>query len=175
MHSARQYLLPCSCGQTIPVRTTQAGETVRCACGKDILIPAYREILALEPASDGKSTPSRSRWRWTRRHQRLLIGSLITAVAAALLGYTYASRPRPADVETLPLQLAWPYWQELRQGLDRYPSPGEQKYVKAMNKSRLGQGILLSVTAAGLLFTAVSFITRPQRSRGGARQGSRCG
>ena len=126
----------------------------------------YREILALEPTSGGKSTPRHSRMRWTGRHRRILIGGLVTVAAASLLGYTYASRPRPPEVEVLPLQVAWPYWQELRQGLDRYPSPGERKFVEDMNRSRFGEGVWLSVTAAGLLFTAVSFIMRPRGSRG---------
>jgi len=34
------YLLPCSCGQTLTVSSSQAGTNVRCCCGKDVAVPS---------------------------------------------------------------------------------------------------------------------------------------
>ncbi|MBM4089603.1 MAG: hypothetical protein FJ276_09260 [Planctomycetes bacterium] len=162
---AARYLLPCSCGQAIPVTTAQAGETVRCACGAEISVPSYREIRTLEPADTGKSASRRPARHWTGRHRRILIGCLVTAASLAFFGYSYATRPKRVDVGDLHLLAIWPYWQELRQGLERYPSPGERAYIERLNHSRVSQGIALSVAGAGLVFTAVSFIMRPQRAR----------
>ena len=45
-----RYLLPCSCGQLISIDTIQAGQEVRCSCGKAQLVPTLREIRQLPEA-----------------------------------------------------------------------------------------------------------------------------
>lgn len=42
-----QYQLTCSCGKTHAVSTSQAGQTLPCACGQFVQIPTYRELTAL--------------------------------------------------------------------------------------------------------------------------------
>jgi len=159
-----QYLLPCPCGQSIRVTTSQAGATVRCGCGDEVPVPTRSQIQALEPAPPlSSSRPTAG--RWTGRHRRLLLGGLVTVVALALFGYTYASCPRLPEIENRPLLSLWPYWQELRQGLDRHPSAWERKYLETVDQSRLGQALWLSVAGLGFAFTAMSFVMRSGKGR----------
>ena len=43
------YLLPCSCGREISIEPQQAGETVRCECGRTCSVPTMREVRSLPP------------------------------------------------------------------------------------------------------------------------------
>ena len=44
------YLLPCSCGEKIPVEPRQAGQAVQCACGNSVTVPTLLEMAKLERA-----------------------------------------------------------------------------------------------------------------------------
>src|SRR5688572_16997649 len=57
-----QYLLPCSCGQTVRVGRAQAGQGVACACGKQLTVPTLRGLRELEPAAPEGSAPGQAAW-----------------------------------------------------------------------------------------------------------------
>lgn len=52
MDTPQLYLLPCSCGQKLRVRSRQAGEEVTCACGAVVHVPTIRGLKQLETVKD---------------------------------------------------------------------------------------------------------------------------
>ena len=81
--SAMQYLLPCQCGQKLPVDASQAGLRVRCACGAEPQVPTLRGLAALERATATSSAATAP-------------GSLGAATSGRLSGPVDLSRsPRP--------------------------------------------------------------------------------
>lgn len=62
MSTTQLYLLPCSCGEKIRVRTRHAGETVTCRCGTKLQVPTIRGLRQLETVDDVEeaSAPPRS-------------------------------------------------------------------------------------------------------------------
>ncbi|MGL6195868.1 MAG: hypothetical protein ACRC2T_13715 [Thermoguttaceae bacterium] len=63
---AQKYLLPCTCGESVPIETTQAGQTVTCSCGLQLQVPTLLKIKKLpeykeqEAVSDSASNVSDS-------------------------------------------------------------------------------------------------------------------
>lgn len=159
--SRQRYLLPCPCGQRIPVSLAEAGGTVRCgACGAELAVPTYRELKSLEPAAADANAPPRRPSNWTGWHRRILLGSVVTLVALALAAICHASRPRLQSVDQLPFQAVWLQWQELRQGLDRFPSREERRYVEESSRATLLLAVALSIAGCAFVFTTVSFLRR---------------
>lgn len=52
------FQVPCSCGHIIPATLGDAGATVRCPCGRDVVIPNLHALRQLEPAP--AQTPRKS-------------------------------------------------------------------------------------------------------------------
>lgn len=78
---SQQYLLPCTCGQTVRVGNAQAGGQVLCACGKSLDVPTLRGLRQLEwaPAEVTKKTAL----RWSPAHGATFALALSLAVAGA--------------------------------------------------------------------------------------------
>jgi hypothetical protein len=63
-----RHLLPCPCGQSIPIDTSQAGERITCAkCGQSQDAPTYRGIKALpldsaDVAAAKRAQEAKSQW-----------------------------------------------------------------------------------------------------------------
>jgi len=89
-----KYLLPCECGQSVEVEPSQAGQTVVCVCGEDLLVPSMLQVKALPVASE-KSKPPRKEINVLRRAFLLLgIVLLIPSVVLAYRLYTHPPKPR---------------------------------------------------------------------------------
>ena len=77
------YLLPCTCGNAIPVEIGQAGGQVTCTCGHAVDVPPLRQLRhlpqqqATQPQVTGRSWGTRQGW---------ITASFI--VAAVLLGWS---------------------------------------------------------------------------------------
>ena len=54
---SQRYLLPCSCGKTIPVGLSQAGSSVTCQCGQSVIVPTVRGLRALPPEGGVRQPP----------------------------------------------------------------------------------------------------------------------
>jgi hypothetical protein len=80
---SQQYLLPCACGQQHRVAPAQAGEQVRCGCGKSLIVPTLRGLRALELAPE--SGPARSAPGWSRIHGAIFAISLLVMMAGLAL------------------------------------------------------------------------------------------
>ena len=77
------YLLPCSCGRDIPIEPRQAGETVRCECGRTCAVPTMREVQSLRPAPASSTTPAATKPAWGNP-QRFLVAGLVVFLLAAI-------------------------------------------------------------------------------------------
>ena len=86
-----RYLLPCSCGQTKPVSTSQAGDRFQCACGLEIEVPPLRQILKLEPENGTELESS----TWGFREGVLSCGIIISLLLALGGGFIAWSQPAP--------------------------------------------------------------------------------
>lgn len=49
------YLLPCACGRDLVIQPRQAGEMIRCECGRECAVPRLNEIRRLRSVE--KSVP----------------------------------------------------------------------------------------------------------------------
>ena len=52
-----KYLLACKCGQSVEIEPGQAGQTVVCACGENVLVPSMLQVKAL-PVAPEKPVPT---------------------------------------------------------------------------------------------------------------------
>lgn len=124
------FLLPCECGQSVPIRLTQAGHTVRCTCNRELVVPTMREIRAL-PAAIERDTPLGTQPAWPIQYGILFaIGMGIAVAAAGSLLYfgwqrskvmPYVRKPIVDDVEfqvsasELSPPEAWDIWTKYRE------------------------------------------------------------
>lgn len=77
-----RYLFSCQCGQKHSVETHQAGQMIRCSCGKQIELPTMRQILQLE--QEANATPTRKRSSWNVRRRLTVLGVVSLMVSLAL-------------------------------------------------------------------------------------------
>jgi hypothetical protein len=174
-----QYFLPCECGQKTAVATSQAGETIVCACGRSLVVPKLRGLLQLEPYVPEATKPRGASWS-PLQGSLFVAGTVLLIVSALSLAFTsmqrrYLVTERPeSDPAWLEEQLATvdthspvenlEIWQHeiLEHGPDR---PGEPAYlvhrrVDEMLATRLA---ILSATAAlGAALIGAAFILRPR-------------
>ena len=79
-----QHRLDCSCGASLAVDTTQAGEKLVCsACQAPVQVPAFRELKQLPLDDDANPTPPPA--VWTARRNLACVAALCVT-AAALIG-----------------------------------------------------------------------------------------
>jgi hypothetical protein len=74
-----RYLLPCSCGQSIPIETIQAGQEVRCSCGQAQLAPTLREIRQLPEAELAMTQLRLMKEAWSAKRTSIFAIGLIVA------------------------------------------------------------------------------------------------
>ncbi len=106
---SQKYLLPCSCGKTVPIEPSQAGGNVRCECGQTLKIPSLLQIKKL-PVADFDSAeqlvltedgmkPTSGANSSSVAASICLIGSVLTVAAVGLCLYTVLlTYPKPEDV-----------------------------------------------------------------------------
>lgn len=89
-----QYLLPCSCGKSVCVSPSQAGDGVNCTCGKSLLVPSIRELRKLpEVAKDISKRPAQPKKEWSTLQGLLFAAGLLMIVVGsgyAIYHSTYA-------------------------------------------------------------------------------------
>ena len=155
-----KYLLPCRCGQQIPVEPRQAGQKVVCSCGATMQVPRLLEIMALEPAPDeSNAPPAAASWGWRQRTK--LLGSILLSVAVLAAVLLLMNRPISRFQEVSPEEVlrnahkmtpteTWNYWQWAKQGLDRRT---DQQHAAAVVRFRiwLAATAIVALTGGGLI------------------------
>jgi len=83
--SPMQYLLPCSCGESIPLDVTQAGQTVTCRCGKTQQAPSLLKIKKLQPVDRDLLSASRTVSTFNAQLFFLCLGCIVSIPSAIFL------------------------------------------------------------------------------------------
>ncbi len=177
---SQRYQLPCpSCSAVLKVSTTQAGESLTCSCGKEVLVPTLRELRQLDTAADEISAAKTSSWSPLRGG---LFVSGICLIAVAAIGHWRIDGQRREldiaqpefrkisfDVQTLTLSGAWQAWTHFRdQSLDFRETP---QFVENRRKHRELTAYLYGFwTAAGvgalLVIVSLCLGGKPLAARG---------
>ena len=176
------YLLPCQCGQKLPVDTSQAGLPVRCACGAELQVPTLRGLAALERATE--TSLGKPAGEWGPRQAAAFLGLSILAIALAVATALWLTFPKfpefhfgPLDrqaiedqINSLKPQDSFEYFEKLRQ---EFPPEGElQPIADYQQKATAHRRYLLGAAAAaalGVLVILGSFLAprgKPQPRAG---------
>ena len=180
----QRYRLPCpSCARCFEVATPQAGETLSCECGAQILVPKLRELRQLELVEDAEERqPTSENWNPTR-------GSLFVLGMLLMASGIYASfriqqerkqlditRPEfhelSYDVQDLTPSTAWEWWDYFRLNDMRYRVTPQYLENRAKDQT-LGRYLIgtCAITGLGLILVGVSFIWPLASSLLGPRTG----
>lgn len=169
-----KYLLPCTaCKGRVEVDSTDAGLTVRCACGQQLEVPTLRGLAELKQVAGEQSTAQRGSWGPV---QATILFSLVIAVGA--LGFAgwriwwtpgdpqINSEAVRQQIDMLSPQESFEYWDVLRQGLDMREDPLMVRYHRYRDEFIRWNYVYLTVGAIALLvaigFSVVHFTSRKQ-------------
>lgn len=123
-----KYLLPCSCGEKIAIESTQAGQTVRCSCGKTLEAPTMQGIRQLEQSAEIVDESAAASSIGGAAVGVALLGLIILLAGGSVtLWAYYTQRPVMPDVDLMSPWDTWPMWQNLREGV-RIPEYAESPY-----------------------------------------------
>jgi len=95
-----KYLLSCTCGQSVEVEPGQAGQTVACVCGEQLIVPSMLQVKAL-PVAPEKPKPTRAESNALRR-TFFVIGVVLLFPALLLAPYLYVWKPEPRHADFKP-------------------------------------------------------------------------
>ncbi len=172
---ATKYLLPCLCGATQPIDVAQAGQIVRCQCGRSLDVPTMRDIRRLEQmeVADHRPAPTTD---WNRVQGSLFaIGLAVTVIALIIAAFLWINRmqldtTKPviddtaqinAAIDDSPPVMIWSAWQEVEHhGLGPYIPPD---YVLARRESAAllrWMMVLLVIATGGAVTTIAAFFLR---------------
>lgn len=173
---AAQYLLPCQCGKTTPIDTSQAGGSVTCVCGNQVEVPSLRAIRELTPQVQATDAGT---YQWNQTAGLTFASGLVIALiggAAALLMHLnimeYAKfKPAPKeaitawieapDIDNAPAEEMLDMWNMAKSvGLGDYQM---SEYIMARNaikQATMYRNIGLIVVACGLVFAGTSIFLR---------------
>jgi hypothetical protein len=168
------YLLPCSCGQHVPVSIVQAGQSVRCACGAQLQVPSLRDLRALANVETSGGTPTRThRLRtWDDRHRLAFLLCLAALCGLAISAYwalrlpELVTRATPRQIEEWfqqsPPSEIFKMYEDLQRGLQ--PTQVVIAGQAERNSMLWGIRIALAISALGLI-TAVAVLRNGHAQR----------
>lgn len=133
------YRISCECGQVIEVSPARCGTSLRCSCGRIVVVPSWRELTAQnspaekEPASGAPFSPLAG---WTT----VLRGLGVLLVAGSVVGATilYANTPRLPNLHKVPPAAAYTYLKILKTGIAGAIPPAEVAYIR---QERIWRGL----------------------------------
>jgi hypothetical protein len=184
-----KYLLPCECGQSIAIDSSQAGQQVSCACGKSQEAPTLRAMRNLPSVGEFRheTKPRPEPAPWSPLQGALFgAGALIALLSGCVAGYAYyvilendVPAPRMESAEDVDRkfesysidEMYSAYLKAKEEGIGPYPSDYVLVKRGARFYHRIALGALVGV-GLGLAVAGSSFFVK---SRGGesARGASR--
>jgi hypothetical protein len=168
----QRYRLPCpSCARSFEVATPQAGETLVCDCGAQILVPKLRELRQLEPAETAEERPLPSE-NWNPIRGSLFVLGMLLMAAGIYASFRIQQErkqlnlTRPAfreltyDVQELTPLEAWEWWDYFRKDDLRFRTTPQYLEERAKHKT-LGRYLIGtgSIAGLGLILVGVSLIS----------------
>ncbi len=121
-----QFLLPCACGRRLAIAASQAGQRLRCECGRELDGPTLRELNRLDRVeTQPSSAPAAG---WTGRQGLIFLGAAIAALALAAFAWLEIRHPPSREsampktnVDLLTPAQAWAYWEVFALGIEHPP------------------------------------------------------
>ncbi len=117
---SNQYLLPCSCGKSVSVSQTQAGDIVTCVCGTNLTVPSIRELRKLRQVESLTRPQYRVKQEsnWSPLQGVLFaLGLLLVVAGGGVAGYYgfwhYLSIPHATDTSKVETEM----WGEKLEGM----------------------------------------------------------
>jgi hypothetical protein len=80
---SQHFLLPCECGNQIPVTTAQAGRLLACSCGREVKAPSLGGLRQLAPAQAGNDNPAIA---WNAGRGILFVAGVLLTLLGLLVG-----------------------------------------------------------------------------------------
>ena len=174
---AIKYLLECPCGEKISVSASQAGQTVRCTCGKEREVPTLLELKKLETIEEtpskrsfgGEEKPS----NWGPVQGVIAAGTLLSLMALGWLIYVMATKPTPDNlikedashknllnkkIDDMSLAETMWIWNVLLKKDIGIRLQTEQQYLEALKAYKVRLWIADILLATGICFTALTLI-----------------
>jgi hypothetical protein len=169
-----RYLLPCACGNQIPVEPKDAGLTVTCSCGAQLKVPNTRGMAALPRVSTGdEAVENSSAAGWGLKNQLLTAGLMSSVFGAGLLAFAFLTNPSDPsrelarrEFQNIPLAQLESLWQQYStKGLEPLESPQMIAYEQLRDEKNRMRWIGGVVAVAGLgLLAASAAVPRQGRS-----------
>jgi hypothetical protein len=171
------YLLSCSCGGRLVVETGQAGETLRCDCGRQVVVPALRQLRALPPADDVAAIDTKAAAAWSTRHAVVTVLLLAAFASLAVVGVSWWRQPtlptfNPAGwtqlmdtkISELTPEAAWQAWVQFyepltQNGFSPIEYHGTAAIEQEIGRRRWVQLIFGSLAAVCLIAAAVTSVS----------------
>ncbi len=156
------YLLPCSCGQKVPVSVRHAGQMVRCACGAELEVPTLRGLRELESAAG--TTPARRVWG---DRQRVVFALAVASLVAFAVGGYFSWRLPPGREppptieldENSPIGLVVAVYDDLQRGLVvDVPAPTLFEREQAERRTMLLWGMRIALGLGGIGLAAMVIV-----------------
>ncbi len=174
-----KYLLPCSCGEKIPVEPRQAGQTISCTCGTSLEVPPMLQIKRLErvePAPEEAERAAAGRRGWGAFDGLALLGGVILASSIGAGIWLFVIRPQPRTlagpdeireaVNNLPPQALWRNWRWMRAtGLDPTPPTQDKNYPLWCRQYWLWMSVIAVIGLLGLALTVTMLSLRIRVAR----------
>ncbi len=176
-----KYLLPCSCGRSVPVEVSHAGRQVRCDCGASLEVPTMLELARLQRVEEA-AAPATGQWGVPQQFIMTGIAVLLIAISGGVwLALSVPQLPHPAvDVEKArsEIQSAKPIqtlqiWRQLRRGLPPGANPAMIKYDDQLCRYRIWLGTAAVATVIGAALIAAGLLLMRQNSASSLPENSR--
>ena len=138
------YLLPCSCGKSIPIDTSQAGQEVRCSCGQSQEVPTLRGIRQLLQAEQAVTQQHRVKKPWSnKRTIWFAVGLTTIAVGISgmlIVGVEISKVFNPGDGIRLPTKKEMKSYEEEISGKMISRMTPEETYAQFSQTKEMGLG-----------------------------------
>ena len=126
-----KYQLPCSCGKSIPIEVSQAGQVVSCSCGAQLDVPTLRLLRQLKPVAATAAVQARPVRNWSAA-SRILFALGLAVAAFGLwraayyqwgrssldteaVAWDYTLDANISQLSNMNLDDAWKNWEQVRE------------------------------------------------------------
>ncbi len=155
------FLLPCACGNQIPVSSKDAGLMVTCSCGAQVKVPTSRGLNAL-PRIGGRDEDLRpdSGGSWGLRNQLLTAGLvclLFGGIATTILIWKRPVEPSremaAREFEYMPPEALVNLWIQFQEGFQPLDTAVAAKYQQDRDENARLTWIagIIAVAGAGMV------------------------
>ena len=167
-----KYLLPCACGNQIPVEPKDAGLTVQCSCGAQVKVPNTRSIFALPRyTTDSFESAGPATSGWGLRNQVFSAGLTCLLFGGMAMSYfLYTREPHPSEamaaskVRNMNYAQIFSMWEKLHEGFAPFETQYVADYDLRLGSNKRKTWISGAVAAGGLAMIVAGFVAPKRRA-----------